>query len=379
MSSEDQSKPETEKTGASAPGLSSASSPSSSAKDSAKESPKVTTTRRRTYTGLILLALILLAFVGSLFAWPFVLPRLQAWLPDGMRVMPVADVADKADLDGLSTRLDTLESRLSSQPRGATEQEFADLKATVDQQEGRMQDLANRLNGAENDERFADLMKTHQDLASSLRDLQVRLSKLENAAPSGQRTTLLALAATRLRMRAETARPFPNDLALVERLARDVGGLDSAGTKALHDLGPHAATGAPSLADLQAEFPDTARKTMRASEIPMDAPWWRRALARIVALVTIRHTGVMTGDSVEAKLSRAEERLDANDLSGAVTEVEGIEGRPGEKIDAWLQSAYARLAIDRAARELEGSAYRLGAGAPAPIPAPDTGAAGTQG
>ena len=94
----------------------------------------------------------------------------------------------------------------------------------------------------------------------------------------------------------------------------------------------------------------------------------------------------MTGDSVEARLSRAEERLNANDLSGAVTEVEAIEGQPGEKIDAWLQSAYARLAIDRAARELEGSAYRLGGNAnPAlSVPRPANGdpagnASGTQG
>jgi hypothetical protein len=398
MSLEDDNKPET--TGASVPPTSSSATSSASSSSSAtpkdknrdkdKDKPKVkatTTTHRRSTTGLILLALILFAFLAGLFAWPFILPRLQAWLPGGMQVMPVADVADKADLDALSKRIDALETKLSSEPQAATEQELTNLKSEVDQQESRMQDLARRMNAAQNDSRFADLMKTHEDLAASLRDLQVRVSKLENAAPTGQQATLLALAATRLRIRAESDRPFVNDLALVTRLAKSAGGLDAAGAKALNDLGPHAEAGAPSLRDLISDFPMAARKAMKAAAIPQDAPWWQRTLDRIVALVTIRHTGVMTGDSVEARLSRAEERLDANDLSGAVTEVEAIKGRPGEKIDPWLQSAYARLAIDRAARELEGSAYRLGANtgpapsapsAPSALP-PSGNASGTQG
>lgn len=376
MSSEDQSKPKTETAGSSVPPASSTVSPGD------KEKPKAraaTTTHRRSTTGLILLALILFAFLVGLFAWPFVLPRLQAWLPNGMRVMPVADVADKADLGVLSKRIAALESQLSSLPPAATQQSLADLKNEVEQQDSRMQDLAQRLNAAQNDDRFADLMKTHEDLAASLRDLQVRVSKLENAAPTGQRATLLALAATRLRMRADSSRPFANDLALVTRLAKDAGGLDATGTKALNDLGPHAEAGAPSLRDLISDFPMAARRAMKAAAVPQDAPWWQRTLDRIVALVTIRHTGVMTGNSVEARLSRAEERLNANDLSGAVTEVEAIAGQPGEKIDAWLQSAYARLAIDRAARELEGSAYRLGANASPGLPAPAPAAPGTQG
>ncbi len=244
-----------------------------------------------------------------------------------------------------------------------------------------MADLAQRLDAAQNDSRFADLMKTHQELASSIRDLQVRLSKLENAAPTGQRATLLALAATRLRMRAATARPFPNDLALVQRLAKDVGGLDAAGTKALNDLGPHAAEGAPSERDLTMDFPMAARAAMKEAAVPADTSWWRAALDRILALVTIRHTGPIKGDSVEAHLSRAQARLDADDLAGAVSEVEAIKGTPADKIDPWLQSAYARLAIDRAARALEGAAYRLGAdltsgGAAAGQPAKTPGASG---
>jgi hypothetical protein len=332
------------------------------------DKPTVRMTRRRT-SGLVALGLVLLAFIASLFAWPFILPKLQAYLPAGMRVMPVADVASTDATNALSKRLDDLEARVAALPPAATPDDVAALKTQLGAEDAKLADLAQRLDLAQNDQRFADLMKTHEDLSNAIRDLTARVAKLENAAPSSQQATLLALAATRLRIRAENARPFAADLALVQKLAVEVGGLDAAGTKAMNDLAPHAEAGAPSMRDLAAQFPEAARHALKASEVPADAAWWRKVLDRIAALVTIRHTGPLKGDSVEARLSRAEERLNANDLSGAVTEVEALQGKPATKIDPWLQSAYARLAIDRAARELEGAAYRAGANAATTRPA----------
>lgn len=331
--------------------------------------PKVTMTRRRT-SGLVALALMLFAFLVGLFAWPFVLPRLQAFLPEGMRVMPVGDVAETAVTDALAKRLDEIDQRLAALPPAATEQDLSSLRTQVRNQDARLAELAQRLDLAQNDQRFADLMKTHEDLSTTLRGVESRLAKVEAASPVGQKANMLALAATRLRLRAETARPFAADLTLVRKLAEDVGGLDAVGQQALVELGPYAEKGAPAISDLIARFPAAARKAQKASEIPDGAAWWRRAVARVVALITIRRTGPMTGDSVEAHLSRAEERLNAYDLVGAVEEVEPLEGRPGEKIDPWLQTAYARLAVNRAARALEGSAYRAG---PAGTTSEDTG------
>lgn len=328
----------------------------------ADDKPKVRMMRRRT-SGLVALGLVLFAFLLGLFAWPFVLPRLQAWLPAGMRVMPVADVASTAATDALSKRLDALEAKVASLPPAVTPDDLAALKSEVDQQGAKMADLAQRLDLAQNDERFADLMKTHEDLSNSIRDLQARVAKLENAAPANQQATLLALAATRLRIRAENARPFAADLALVQRLASQVGGLDAAGVKAINDLMSYSESGAPSMGDLAQDFPEAARHALKAAAVPAGTVWWRAVLDRIVALVTVRHTGPIKGDSVEAHLSRAEARLDADDLAGAVSEVEALNGKPADKIDPWLQSAYARLAIDRAARALEGAAFRAGTGA----------------
>jgi hypothetical protein len=342
-----------------------------SARGDARESrrpddkPKVKMMRRRT-SGLVALGLILFAFLLGLFAWPFVMPRLQAWLPAGMRMMPVSDVASTEATDALAKRLDALEAKIQALPPAAKPADLAALKAEVDQQSAKTADLGQRLDLAQSDERFADLMKTHEDLSNAIRDLQARVDKLENASPASQDATLLALAATRLRIRAENARPFTADLALVQRLASQVGGLDAAGTKAINDLKPYADAGAPSMRDLVADFPEAARHAQKASAVPEGTVWWRAVLYRIAALVTIRHTGPLKGNSVEARLSRAEARLEANDLAGAIDEVEPIEGKPAEKIDPWLQSAYARLAIDRAAREVEGSAYRAGTNASGP-------------
>lgn len=344
-----------------------------SGKSKSADKPKVRMMRRRT-SGLVALGLMILAFVVSLFAWPFILPKLQAYLPEGMRVMPVGDVASSDAIEALSKRVDDLDSELAAIPPAVTPQDLDALKTRLDNEDAKLAELGQRLDVAQSDQRFADLMKTHEELSNAIRDLTTRVAKLENAAPPSQQATLLALAATRLRIRAENARPFVADLALVQRLAGQAGGLDAAVTKALNDLAPHAEAGAPSLRDLVAQFPDAARHAMKASEVPADAVWWRKILDRIVALVTIRHTGPLKGDSVEAHLSRAQERLEANDLSGAVTEVEALDGKPETKIDPWLQSAYARLAIDRAARELEAAAYRVGTNAAAAPPPPPDGA-----
>lgn len=172
--------------------------PPKSGKSKSADKPKVRMMRRRT-SGLVALGLIILAFVVSLFAWPFILPKLQAYLPEGMRVMPVGDVASSDAIEALSKRVDDLDSELAAIPPAVTPQDLDALKTRLDDEDAKLAELGQRLDVAQSDQRFADLMKTHEELSNAIRDLTTRVAKLENAAPPSQQATLLALAATRLK------------------------------------------------------------------------------------------------------------------------------------------------------------------------------------
>ena len=122
MSSDEQKKPEqTSQEAGQGAGASPASSAASSPKDRPADKGKTAdkgkaadkaregSTGQRGHRGLILLAVILFVFLAGLFAWPFIIPRLQAYLPDGMRLMPAQDVATTETTDALAKRIDALE------------------------------------------------------------------------------------------------------------------------------------------------------------------------------------------------------------------------------------------------------------------------------
>ena len=61
----------------------------------------------------------------------------------------------------------------------------------------------------------------------------------------------------------------------------------------------------------------------------------------------------MPGDSPAARLARAETRLAADDLAGALGELEGIQGSAwAAPVLPWIETARRRLAAERAAAAL---------------------------
>jgi hypothetical protein len=78
-----------------------------------------------------------------------------------------------------------------------------------------------------------------------------------------------------------------------------------------------------------------------------------RAWARLRSVVTVRPVGGdVAGDSPEARLARAEARLDEGDLASAVGELEGLQGTAAEAAAPWLAGARARAAADEAIARL---------------------------
>ena len=67
-----------------------------------------------------------------------------------------------------------------------------------------------------------------------------------------------------------------------------------------------------------------------------------------MSIATIRRIdGDMEGSSAWAIVARAESRLAQNDLTGAVTEMEGLRGPSAEAAASWVAPARARLTAER--------------------------------
>lgn len=109
----------------------------------------------------------------------------------------------------------------------------------------------------------------------------------------------------------------------------------------------------PTIAALRARFAGVAIAVVRAAGTP-DAPSWvDRTAARLAQLVTVRRIGDVPGVTAEAIVARAEQRLAAGDLAAAVDEIRRLEGPPAEAAAAWLATARARRAVERALAALD--------------------------
>jgi hypothetical protein len=201
------------------------------------------------------------------------------------------------------------------------------------------------------EENAAELRAMQGDL-SRLVDLPKRVQDLGNTieAASGQtQRTALILASGQLEAALDSGQPYASQLGAVRRLAIDDADLSSL----LSQLEEHADEGIPSMAELRIRFSDTALAVAQAAQSDADGDWADRAWARLRSLVTVRPVGGdVPGESPEARVARAEARLNEGDLASAIGELEGLEGPAAEAAAPWLAGARARLSADQAIERL---------------------------
>jgi hypothetical protein len=81
--------------------------------------------------------------------------------------------------------------------------------------------------------------------------------------------------------------------------------------------------------------------------------WLRQTLYRIESVVSIRRVGdSVPGDAADAVVARAEAKLDADDLKGAVAGLAALNGLPAEVAAPWIHDAEQRIAADAADADL---------------------------
>ncbi len=293
------------------------------------------------------------------------LDDMEKRLADMQAAMP-AD--NSAALSGLSERLATLEAAVSQgggqdpDTRAALESLNAQMARLTDRLEALEQDLSSlrSLAGTPSPELSSRLSSEAQrldELLSAQSELAKRLAEAEDAltaaaaareAAPGSRETLMLLAMLQLRDALRGSGPYDQPLTMLRNLAGD----DPALSPIIEPLERRASAGLPSLLDLQASFPDVARR-IAAIEVGEEGEGWSAGVLRRVAeAVNLRPVGLVEGDAPTAVAARAEVKLNNGDLAGALGELDGLDGAAAEAAANWRADAEARLAADRAVSTL---------------------------
>ena len=226
-------------------------------------------------------------------------------------------------IDALATRLQAAETKL-----------------------GRLQDATARQTQA-----AAAALSAAQDDIAQLRQQLAALG--ESRSVSGQNVAGavgLALAAGRLQRALDDGDPYDEALATLRALANG----DAAIGAVLDRLAAGAGAGIPTRAALAGEFTGVARAIVAAGRADPASSWTDRILQRVQNTISIRRIGpAVPGDAPDARVARAEAKLLGGDLSGAVGELDGLEGAAAAAAAAWLDGARSRVSAEAAADQLE--------------------------
>ena len=269
--------------------------------------------------------------------------------PDALKAAKQELMQRLATLEGRKTGEDgeavtSLGDSVSSQAKqlAAVSARLATLEAAIGNT-ARLEDLSKRLNMLEGRSAEAHSVLALSDRVTAL-ETTARRTMVEQSA-----NIALLMAVSQWREALLAGRPFALELQTVKALAARVNDLtiDDSGFAAA------ATQGLPTLADLQRQFGPAAAAAMRASALPEGTgAWYRRILDRMLAIVTVRRLdGDAAGTGTAAVLARAENRLDAGDLSAAVAEMDGLSGATAAAAQAWQVQAKARVAAEHAASD----------------------------
>lgn len=254
----------------------------------------------------------------------------------------------RAELNRLIGRLDGVEKSMDTAKKM--------IRATAPPEEK----LGGGPSLAQLSERVGELEKRE----AALKELAKRVDKMEKTAAEGAGAAAaggaqaVVLAVSGLHDAIARGEPFDKHL---ETLTA-IGGGDPNIKATLALLSKGAATGVPTLATLRERFDAVAGRIVHAAKVEDDGGWMTRAANRIASLITWRRVGDgAVDDSVDAVVARAEARLKAGDLAGAVKAVEGLAANRNAAATAasWLADAKARVIAERAVASLHVHAVSL--------------------
>jgi hypothetical protein len=263
-----------------------------------------------------------------------------------------AKTAQAAAVDALATRVDALESAPAPDLArlDTLEQRLAAIEAMPSDGSASTATLTAKVTDLE--QRFAALPTGGADpaLQQKLDDALARLGKAEAEATSrvAKAEDVAAKAArdtalTALSDAIATGQPFATELQALSD------------PKLSETLGPLAVSGVPTLATLQATFPDAARAALAvARDLSVDTGWSDRLVDFLAAQTGARPVTPQQGDAPDAVLSRAEFALSEGRVDDALTELAPLDPAVMSPLDAWIAQAKAHVAASVALQSARG-------------------------
>jgi len=110
-------------------------------------------------------------------------------------------------------------------------------------------------------------------------------------------------------------------------------------------LAPLSRTGAPTRQELRDKFANLELSVIRTARQAQAGPgFWGRVQAALAQWITVRRRG--EGDTPSGIVDRAQARLAADDLAGAIQEMRKLSGPAAQVARPWLSEAARRLEID---------------------------------
>jgi len=145
--------------------------------------------------------------------------------------------------------------------------------------------------------------------------------------------------------------PFNDDLVVLKSLA---GAENIELQEALDRLAPHARSGVLTPAGLSGEFKSLSGEIVVASLSGEDVSIREQTLARMNSLFQVEKDGeLVTGTPTQVALKSAENKLNSNDIEGAIAELGALTGPAAKAALPWIGKAQATLAAQRMKRILQ--------------------------
>ncbi|WP_366658148.1 mitofilin family membrane protein [Fodinicurvata sp. EGI_FJ10296] len=292
------------------------------------------------------------------------LERVDAFTGVEIDGRPLADILD--DFDSRATTLadevQQLDDRLAARLPALEERIEA-----VEGQGSAIESLEGRISGLESEraalgdvrQAIDTLERRINDVDDTMGDVTGRLDSVagiaEQAAATDATTMALVLAVGQLRDSLFVGAPFEQSLETVREVAAGDGEIESAA----ETLTPYASSGAPTLSELQTQFPAMADAVREAARTPESGSWTDEALSRVQGLVSVRPVaGEVEGDTPDAILARAEARVMSDNLRGALDALDALDGQAAEAAADWISLARDRIAVEDALATLNNTAVR---------------------
>jgi uroporphyrinogen-III synthase len=337
--------------------------------------------------GLVAAVIVLAAAVLSLPYWPQEARTLWRG-PASAPPAPAASGTDTAQLEAakreLNARLDDLDKKVrataniaaqaapSNSPATTPDPAIAELRRKVEALENKPQPEADtsalKADTSALKSEITALRAAMQSLDQTVAGQKASVDKATEAATASSTNEQKALAAARgsavigiaarISAAVTAGLPFATDLALLQPLALGNDKGDAKLTELTTALQPTAAMGVASRASLAASFPAMAKAAL-ADDLADDS-FWQRLLGKLKSVVSLRRVGAdVAGDSVEAKLARAEAAVNAGDLTKAVELVKSLPTQTSRATADWLARAEANLAAQHAVDQLAAQGVAL--------------------